>query len=347
MSLEEGVQQCVQNAQKLRPSTAAHPFNLMDSVDVIKVKPVLSKKDTKTRYEGKFVTDRDYDTIIRADTDAYDAKTGNLLFKFRKRVIPDDILAIAHEVYDDVDSKMPPSNWRNYAAGPPDLKRWHEFRPDVKELIPVTATKAKIVLEDGTVRKTPLCNPVRSYTAGYNYWRWKGGLGLKTGFTKKYPEKWERSVPFFQAIYAHFKRELPEVDKLHEEQCNKHRKFTIPGTNLTTVAINVNYESSFHLDTGDLKDGFSTLTVLEVGGYDGGYLVFPRYRVAVDIREGDVILNQSHLLYHGNSPITPTTEGGKRISFVTYLKKKMADASNLGEDYEDDVEIDEEDDGEE
>jgi hypothetical protein len=301
----------------------------MKTVQVLKFPPLLTKKGTKAKYEGQFVTDNDYDTVVTADTDAYDSKTGMLLFKFRKRVIPTEARRIAHEVYDDVDTKMPPTNWRNYAAGPPDLKRWQEFRPDVKELIPVTATKAKIVLADGTVRKTPLCNPVRSYTAGYNYWRWQGGKGLATGFTKKYPKEWEKSLPFFQAIYAHFKRELPEVDKLHRDQCDKHRKFCIPGTNLTTVAINVNYESSFHMDTGDLKDGFSTLTVLEVGGYDGGFLVFPRYRVAIDIRDGDVILNQSHKLYHGNAPITPTTKGGKRISFVTYLKRKMADACNL------------------
>lgn len=314
-------------------------------VDVLKVNPSMTKKDTKTRFEGKMVTDNDYDAIIRGDTDVYDAKTGVLLFNFRKRVIPDRVRVIAHQVYDKVDSKMQPSNWRNYAAGPPDLQRWHEFRPDVKELIPVTATKAQLVLEDGTVRKTPLCNPVRSYTAGYNYWRWKGGRGLKTGFTKKYPAEWEKSLPFFQSVYAHLKREMPNIHKLHKAQCDKHRKFTIPGTNLTTVSINVNYATSYHLDTGDLDDGMSTLTVLEIGEYTGGYLVFPTYRIAVDIREGDVILNQSHKLYHGNSPISPITAGGKRISFVTYLKKKMADACNLADegDADEDEDEDEED----
>ena len=295
----------------------------------MKVKPLLSKKETKKRYEGQFVTDDDYDVIITEDTDAYDAKTGQLLFKFRKKVIPEETCAIAHSIYDDIDEKMPYSLTRNKAAGPPSLERWQAVRDDVVDIIPVSATTGRLVLKNGKVNKTPYCNPVRSYTAGYNYWRYHGGKVLKTGFTKKYPEKWEESLPFFQAIYTHLKRELPEVHNLHKTQCDKHRNYTIPGTNLTTVAINVNYDSSFHLDTGDLPDGYSTLTVLEVDGYKGGFLVFPRYRVAVDIREGDVLLNQSHKLYHGNSPITPTTPGGKRISFVTYLKKKIADAINL------------------
>ncbi len=310
---------------------------------ITQFEPKLSKEQTKEQHEGKYVTDKDYDIIIRHDTDAYDAKTGKLLFKFRKGVISAESRATAHEVYDNVDQKMPPSYTRNKAAGPPTLERWKEFRSDVKELIPVTATTAKLVLNDGRVLKHEYSNPVRSYTAGFNYWRYHGGKNLPTGFTKKYPAQWNKSLPLFAEIYSCFQRELPDTHILHKAQCDKHRSWTIPKTNLTTVAINVNYESSFHLDNGDLKDGFSTLTVLEVGHYDGGYLVFPMYRVAIDIREGDLLLNQSHLHFHGNSPIRKQTPESKRISFVTYLKKNMALATNVnGEAEEHDEEHDEE-----
>lgn len=296
---------------------------------VLHIEPQLSKVQTKTTHEGQLVTDTDYDTIVSSSTDAYDADSGKLLFKFRKHEVPKDILKVAHDVYDDIDKKLPPSTTRNKAAGPVSLERWREFRNDIESLIPVTKYTAKLKLKNGRILSHSYSNPVRSYTAGFNYWRYHGGKGLVTGFSKKYPEEWKRSLPLFGAVYGCLKRELPDIHKLHAEQCDKHRKFTIPNTNLTTVAINVNYESSFHLDNGDLPDGFSTLTVLEVGRYIGGYLVFPRYRLAVDVREGDVILNQSHKLFHGNSPIHPLTDGSKRISFVTYLKKRMAAAQNL------------------
>ncbi len=294
---------------------------------VIRVKAHMSKAKVKATYEGKLVSDEDYDSVVNGDTDVYDADNGQLLFKFRKRVIPEASRKLAHSVYDTIDTKMPPSMSRNKAAGPVSLERWQAYRDDIDCLIPVTATTAKIKLKNGHILARIFSNPVRSYIAGYNYWRWKG-TGLLTGFSKKYPNEWQRSVPFFADVYKCLKREMPEVHKIHEQRCNQHRKFTIANTNLTTVAINVNYESSYHLDVGDLDNGFSTLTVLEVGQYDGGNLVFPRYRIAVNVREGDVILNQSHKIYHGNSPIHCKTPGAKRISFVTYLKKLLARARN-------------------
>jgi hypothetical protein len=54
----------------------------------------------------------------------------------------------------------------------------------------------------------------------------------------------------------------------------------------------------------------------------------PRYRVAVDVREGDVLFNQSHVDLHGNTPICPEAPGAKRVSFVTYLKEMLRRAEN-------------------
>lgn len=105
----------------------------------------------------------------------------------------------------------------------------------------------------------------------------------------------------------------------------------IEGTRLSSVTINVNYESHYHYDAGDFLNGYSTLSVVEVGKYGGGFLVFPRYRIAVDVREGDVLTCQSHVDLHGNYPmqIDPATPvRAKRVSFVTYLKHKLGEAPN-------------------
>jgi hypothetical protein len=56
--------------------------------------------------------------------------------------------------------------------------------------------------------------------------------------------------------------------------------------------------------------------------------VFPLYRVAVDIRDGDLLCNQSHIDLHGNMAVTPLTPGAKRVSFVTYLKKMLKHAGS-------------------
>lgn len=59
-----------------------------------------------------------------------------------------------------------------------------------------------------------------------------------------------------------------------------------------------------------------------------GLLVFPQHRVAVDIREGDVLFMQAHRDIHGNTPIVGD---GKRLSIVTYLKHGLADTVNACE----------------
>ena len=93
---------------------------------------------------------------------------------------------------------------------------------------------------------------------------------------------------------------------------------------LSSCSINVNYMSYCHKDRGDLNDGMSTLTVINgrKGSYKGGFYVLPEYKVAVNVEEGDILFSQSHKLWHGNTAIQ-STDGGKRISFVTYLKKSL------------------------
>ena len=50
-----------------------------------------------------------------------------------------------------------------------------------------------------------------------------------------------------------------------------------------------------------LGDGFSTLTVIQIGEYEGGLFVIPEYRIAIDITGGDILFCQSHKLWHGDT----------------------------------------------
>lgn len=120
---------------------------------------------------------------------------------------------------------------------------------------------------------------------------------------------------------------MPEVHSRMAERAASHPSWCIPGTALSTVAVNVNYASHYHRDSGDFRDGYSTLSVVEVGDYSGGLFVLPEHRIAVDVRGGDVLLVQSHVDVHGNTPISGT---GKRLSFVTYLKHALAGTINAG-----------------
>lgn len=293
--------------------------------------PPALDRDRLRRLRGARPSASDFDTIIDAPTDAFDAHDGRLVFRFRKGVVPASSLDLARNVFGNIDARMRPSFRRKSAAGKLDVERIRTTRPDVVAVEPVGpgGFEGHFVLESGKRLRYPMSNPVSSFMAGYNYDRYRG-LGVPTGFTAKHPEDWQASIPFFESIGDTFDRVMPEAAQYMSEWCRSYGvapRFTIGRTCLSSVAVNVNYESCYHFDNGDLPSGYSTLTALAVGGaYEGGLLVLPRYRVAIDIRDGDLLCNQSHIDLHGNTAVRPLAEGAKRLSFVTYLKKMLMHA---------------------
>jgi hypothetical protein len=119
------------------------------------------------------------------------------------------------------------------------------------------------------------------------------------------------------------------------------QEWCIQGTPYTTCTVNDTYPTGVHQDAGDLDEGFSCLTVARRGSYTGGFLTFPRYEVAVDMQDGDLILMNAHD-WHGNTAMqcecgTPLGHseglkgtgpckacGAQRISVVLYYRTNMA-----------------------
>jgi hypothetical protein len=72
-------------------------------------------------------------------------------------------------------------------------------------------------------------------------------------------------------------------------------------TPFTTITCNKSWQTFAHIDGGDLKEGFGAMCCL--GDFEGCDLVFPRYKVAVRYREGDVLLADVANQVHGNTPL--------------------------------------------
>ena len=149
--------------------------------------------------------------------------------------------------------------------------------------------------------------------------------GRATAFTEKNPEKFAMGFPFLQKLSDGFKQLLPERFAKQKEACDKmDPKFIIPGTVFTTATVNKTFRTAAHRDAGDLNEGFSNLTVVSNNGkYKGGYLVLPEYKVAVNIRPGDLLLINNHEGIHGNTEMTVEDPEAERISFVCYFREKM------------------------
>ncbi len=117
--------------------------------------------------------------------------------------------------------------------------------------------------------------------------------------------------------------------------------WVIPGTPFSTITVNNTYPTGVHTDKGDLDEGFSSIACLRRGNYTGGQLVFPSFRVAVDMKEGDLILMDAHQ-WHGNVPIVCpcgtqlngpcTTCASERISIVSYFRTKIEQCGTPAEE---------------
>jgi hypothetical protein len=153
-----------------------------------------------------------------------------------------------------------------------------------------------------------------------------------TKFTKDQPEKWEMTFDFFKSIDKQFKKLVPEAYIKQYEQASMTPEYQILDTAFSTATINYNWQTALHRDVGDFEDGFGNLVILEDPRHDRhtweeGYLGFPQYKVAVDVRNGDFLAMDVHQ-WHSNTPIKMDNTNGTRLeparlSVVSYLRKNM------------------------
>lgn len=155
-----------------------------------------------------------------------------------------------------------------------------------------------------------------------------------TSWTGQNLPKWQQLVPLLRAVAAQQAKYVP--DRAAAQQAvadSSHPAWVVPGTPFSTVTVNNTYPTGVHTDKGDLDEGFSTIVCGRYGSYTGGHLVFPEYRVAVDMKHGDLLLMDAHQ-WHGNTPLICAcgTEpnrscddcGAERISVVSYFRTKIA-----------------------
>jgi hypothetical protein len=171
-----------------------------------------------------------------------------------------------------------------------------------------------------------------------------------TAYNAKQADRFETLHPLFRRISEVFEAEVPERYKAQQAYAQAtNPDWLVRGTPFTTITINNTYPTGVHTDKGDLDEGFSCLATARRGDYTGGLLVFPRYRVAIDLQDGDLVLMDAHE-YHGNTPIrcggcgdnldrpdhrceelgpTPSPE---RISVVAYFRTGMRACGTLAEE---------------
>lgn len=261
------------------------------------LKRVYTDVQAEHKFHKKFLTEADYTQLVTEDTDAYNTQ-GQLLFKFRKGVVPFDLLKLGYESFKD---SIERTEGRGAASG----------------------SSHKRILADGTVSKITVGNYVESGNVGFMDAAAMVPYCRKTAFAKQYFEQYKQGIPF-----------VKKIDELYETLCPTHyskqsaiakatnRNYVIDGTSFTTITVNKNFVTAVHKDSGDLPQGFGNLCVYREGSFDGCYFCLPEYAVAVDMQNTDMLFVDVHR-WHGNTPIRNTSPDYLRVSFVMYYRENM------------------------
>jgi hypothetical protein len=100
--------------------------------------------------------------------------------------------------------------------------------------------------------------------------------------------------------------------------------YIIAETPFNAAAISFNFATGTHTDDQDLPGVLGAMTVVRGGRYEGGLLVFPKFRVAFDLYSGDLLLSDVHEL-HGNTALRSIPGQGiyRRQAVVCYYHQSI------------------------
>ena len=316
---------------------------LKKDVKKVVVKAKLSAEEI-TALEGSYCSEKDADKIYDEDIDVYvelDDGTEQLLAKFRKNVIPRDIIETGWEAFYETAAT---SRNRGAAAGPIAKNGiyWKKRKP-----VEINKWSTRY-MQDGKLSKMRVNNLVFSSVLGYFEETPFMKLPCRlTSYTQRYFENYTKGIPFIERLDKCFKALTPAEHKKQYDRASKQPSFRISDTAFSSVTINRNFRTALHMDDGDFREGFGNLSVIERGQYSGGYTIFPRYKIGFNVRTGDYLAMNVHEFHcntemvetkaqkefnkklpkiHFEDPSTGALGGEKkftRISFVCYLREKL------------------------
>lgn len=276
--------------------------------------PKLTDEEAKA-LAGTLLDDSSYDLLLDHEGEVR-RPDGSLLVKLAKKRLS---TSSVQRAFNALREAATPTNNRGMAAGK---------MPDGK-------TRFVRERKDGKPSNTNLAKEVNSGVVGYFDRQQRFPYCRQTAFNMEKPEKFETALPMFQEVDRLFAAEVPDryaAQKAFIERT--HPAYVIHGTAFTTVTVNRNWQTAVHTDAGDLKEGFGVMSAIRAGEeFQGCYLCFPQYRVAVDMRTTDVCFADVHE-WHGNTGIKGFPGRWTRLSMVFYYREKMQHCGSPDEELE-------------
>jgi len=233
------------------------------------------------------------------------------------------------EVKDTLMSIDDTSTMRANASGPIDHKEMEDKGlVEGKDYKLRTKNSYYPLKKNGQWNMIAEANAIHSVFAGYKRGRFTGMIGLSNWCEKKSNvDKWEKMKKIAQVNEIALKKGCPDIWKLQRTYADEciDEQYQLGGAPITTLSANKyttggTQKMSAHVDGKDLEFGMTTMCVFREGNFGGAYLCFPRYGIAIEADDGDVLIADSNEI-HG---VTPITGEGIRLSCVAYCSTDVA-----------------------
>ena len=296
----------------------------------IKLRRDYGSNQTHEKWNGKFLTGDSYEQVVSPIEDTAIFKPGASLY--------DDIpLAYVvcnaypdNKILDCLKTIEETTTMRANASGPiipEDMEK-----KGIAEYKLRTPNSYHVKTKKGEWGMIAYANEIHSVMAGWKKGRFTGGIEM-SGWTKDNPEKWEIIKDISTYDEVAFKKVDPKRYQAQKDFAELHISTEHRVGTMTTLSMN-RYSDlglgskgmSVHVDSGDTEAGMTTMCHFRDGDYEGAYLTFPRYGIAIDAPHNSVIIADS-LELHG---VTPIKGKGTRYTCVAYCDRRLATMGQLG-----------------
>ena len=300
-------------------------------MQTVKIKTDNGVARTQERWAGNYLTEEAYDQVITATEDTVIFKPGASLY---------DDVPLAYVVCNAYpDSRVieclrtieETTTMRANASGPileEDMKK-----KGITEYKLRSPNSYHVKTKKGEWGMIAYANEIYSVMAGWKKGRFTGGIE-SSGWTKDNSDKFEILKDISTHNEAAFQKVDPDRYQAQKDFAELHISSEHRVGIITTLSMNrysdlglgTHEGMSVHVDSGDTEAGMTTMCHFRDGEYEGAYLTFPRYGVAIDAPDNSVIIADS-LELHG---VTPIKGEGTRYTCVAYCDRRLATIGQLG-----------------
>ena len=294
----------------------------------------LGEKETFDKWNGKFLDETSYDKVYHVTEDtgimkpiqSLDGSDVPLAYVITNAYGDDKVRNVLMTIEDK-------STMRANCAGP-IIKEEME----AKGLIEGEHYKLRtpnsyyVKTKSGKWGMIAYSNEINSVMIGFKRGRFTDAID-SSGWVKDNPSKWEELQDIAKWNERAFEKANPDVYHKQKSFCEKfiEPEYRIGNGIFTTMSANRYHigqsaKMAAHVDSGDLNAGMTTMSHFREGDYEGAYLTFPRYGVAIDAPDNSVIIADSNQL-HGVTQIKGT---GQRFTCVAYCDNRLATKGAAG-----------------